>query len=76
MTKRFKKRAEADMGLIFTSYNLRRLINILGIKALGEYMKALAVIFYSFFSAIRLNIRHFKRGYFFGRFLSRFLRIS
>ena len=31
MTKKFKKRASSDVGFIFTAYNLRRLINIIGV---------------------------------------------
>jgi len=30
MTKQFIERAAADVGLIFTAYNLRRLFNLLG----------------------------------------------
>jgi len=45
MTKRYKQRAEADVGLIFTAYNLRRIFNILGAQALQEYLRALLVLF-------------------------------
>ena len=38
MTKKGMKRASSDVGLIMTSYNLRRLINLVGIKALMEFM--------------------------------------
>jgi len=65
MTKKFMTRAEADLGLILSSYYLRRLINILGIKVLGEYLKALALVIYSFFSTLKLNISHFKSSWFF-----------
>ena len=68
MTKKFITRAEADMGLIFSAYNLRRLINILGIKVLGDYLRALALIFHSLFMALRLKTSHFKATYYFGRF--------
>lgn len=37
MTKKYIERATADVGLIFSCYNLRRLISILGIPALIEY---------------------------------------
>ncbi len=40
MTKKGIKRASADVGLVFISYNLRRLINILGAKAFGEWLAA------------------------------------
>ena len=34
MTKKGKKRASADVGLIFIAYNLRRIINIIGVDEL------------------------------------------
>ena len=37
MTKRTMKRASADVGLIFTAYNLRRIFNIIGIEVLRKY---------------------------------------
>jgi len=37
MTKRTMKRASADVGLIFTAYNLRRILNIIGIEALRKF---------------------------------------
>ena len=46
MTKKYKKRAEADVGLIFTAYNLRRLINILGIDVLQRYMRTTIFFFF------------------------------
>ena len=39
ITKKGKPRASADIGLMFIAYNLRRIINILGINALKEYLK-------------------------------------
>ncbi len=36
ITKKYIKRATADVGLIFSCYNIKRLINILGIDALIE----------------------------------------
>ena len=41
LTKKGKNRAEAEMGLMFTAYNLRRLFNILGKDAFREYLKSL-----------------------------------
>jgi transposase len=40
MTKKKKKHASADVGFIFAAYNLKRLINIIGIKQFMEYLKA------------------------------------
>lgn len=48
MTKKYIKRAQADVGLIFIAYNLRRLINIIGLEKLKNYLVAsLAIIFLS-----------------------------
>ena len=37
MTKKGIKRASADVGLIMTAYNLRRLINIIGVETLMKW---------------------------------------
>jgi transposase len=39
MTKKSVKRACADVGLMMTAYNLRRIINILGLERLKKYLK-------------------------------------
>ena len=39
ITKKYIQRAEADFGFIMTAYNLRRIINIIGARNLGKYMK-------------------------------------
>ena len=36
LTKKGKKRASADVGFIFSAYNLKRIINLIGHKALQE----------------------------------------
>ena len=46
-TKRGLKRASADVGLMFTALNLRRLINIVDKNALKEYLKELALLFFA-----------------------------
>lgn len=48
------------MGFMFTAYNLSRIINILGFKALHDYLKE--VVFYSFakFIALKLKIPDFE----------------
>jgi len=40
MTKKNLKRASSDVGFMMTAYNLRRIMNILGIKRLGEYLES------------------------------------
>lgn len=44
MTKRSKKRAGADAGLIFTAFNLRRIMNILDKELLKKFLEDLAPI--------------------------------
>lgn len=53
VTKKGINRASADVGFILTAYNLRRLINILGMEKLREYMK-------SIFQYFRLKIKQFQ----------------
>ena len=53
MTKKTKERASADVGLIFIAYNLRRLVNIIGIDKFREYLMS---IIKSFISMILHNI--------------------
>lgn len=59
-TKRGLKRASADVGLMFTAYNLRRLMNILDKNVLKAYLERLGLLcsrktaLANLFSAIRL----------------------
>ena len=41
LTKKYKQRAEADVGLMFVAYNLRRMINILGKDVFKKYLRIL-----------------------------------
>jgi hypothetical protein len=41
ITKRGMARASSDVGLMFTAYNLRRIINIIGFDAFKKYMEVL-----------------------------------
>jgi len=45
LTKKGKKRASADVGLMFIAYNFRRIINIIGENVLKQYLAALALLF-------------------------------
>lgn len=60
MTKKYMHRASADVGLIMTAYNLRRIINILGIKKLKEYMEMVAKAIFHIFESIRTIRNVFK----------------
>jgi len=68
MTKKFKHRAEADVGLIFTAYNLRRLISIIGIETLIEYLELFVSLIFSYLDQNRLKISQYKRFVFLIRF--------
>jgi len=45
MTKKTMKRASADVGLIFSAYNLKRIFNIISQEALKKYLKGIFSIF-------------------------------
>jgi transposase len=50
LTKRGIDRAESDVGLMFTAYNLRRIINIIGVDMLKKYLESmLSNVFYIFY---------------------------
>lgn len=54
MTKKTIKHASADVGLIFTAYNLRRIFNLIDTNVLKQYLKTLSLyllIVKSFFKA-------------------------
>ncbi len=60
MTKKGKKRASADVGFIFTAYNLRRIMNILGVNALQKFFQELVPLFFTIMTsakAISVRIR-------------------
>jgi len=66
ITKKYKKRAEADVGLMFVAYNLRRIINILGKDVFKAYLKVLAFPFSLVFPRIRAILSRFKESVFAG----------
>lgn len=45
MTKKTIKHASADVGLIFTAFNLKRIFNIIDLDLLKKYLKVLAYFF-------------------------------
>lgn len=51
MTKRGIKRASADVGLIFTAFNLRRIINIVDKNVLIKFLKELAFLLIGIFTS-------------------------
>ena len=63
-TKKYKQRASADVGLMFTAYNLRRIFNILGQKTLIEYLERIAFNILRINCYIRFNSSRFKTSNF------------
>jgi transposase len=61
MTKKTIKRASADVGLMFTAFNLRRLINIIGKNEFKKYIEGLVLSYFAvidLYRSISSNIRH------------------
>jgi transposase len=52
LTKKGMERASADVGLMFIAYNLRRIVNILPMEQLKEYLRVLSSSFLSHFKRI------------------------
>ncbi len=64
LTKKGMKRASADVGLMFTAYNLRRIINILGKDNLKEYLRILVFCFVFVIGHIRAVLSRFGESFF------------
>lgn len=73
MTKKGIERASADVGLIFIAYNLRRLINLVGIENLGSCLSELLSIFLALITALRLKNSQCKPSNFSNTIQPRFL---
>ncbi len=54
ITKKYIERAEADFGFIMTAYNLRRIINIVGMKRLKQYLASIFSYLCSIFDRFKL----------------------
>ncbi len=57
LTKKYIKRAEADVGLIFTAYNLRRIMNIINKDLLKAYLRTLVLAFITVITRIKGKLR-------------------
>lgn len=75
LTKRGIKKASADVGLMFTAYNLRRIFNILGKEDLVNYLKNIAFAFIWIFQQIRLHFVRFSASNFQSRINVQFIRV-
>ena len=56
LTKKGINRASADVGLIMVAYNLRRIINIVGLNELKNYLKEVISFILQKIDSLRLNI--------------------
>lgn len=61
MTKKSIKHASADVGLIFTSYNLRRIFNLIDQNELKKFLRELAFLILTLTSHFQLLWRTFIR---------------
>jgi hypothetical protein len=52
LTKKGMERASADVGFMFIAYNLRRIVNILTLDRLKEYLRILSCSFSNHFKRI------------------------
>lgn len=57
ITKKYMQRAEADFGLIMTAYNLKRIVNVIGISTLLAYLRDILACFYSNNASFKLYLR-------------------
>ena len=61
-TKKGIQRAGADVGLMFTAYNLRRLINIIDKNLLKKFLRNLCLLFFiemTLLKVIKTTLKHF-----------------
>jgi transposase len=58
ITKKYIERAEADFGFIMTAYNLRRIINIIGMHKLGKYLESIFRLFCFKINLFKLFLNH------------------
>ena len=57
MTKKTIKHASADVGLIFTAFNLRRIINLIDPNLIKKYLKLLWLTFLSYFDPFKAVLK-------------------
>jgi len=61
LTKKGMERASADVGFMFTAYNLRRLINIIGQENFKEYLKKVLFAVFSSYLPIWCQVKKMQR---------------
>jgi len=76
LTKQGMERASSDVGFIFISYNLRRIINILGFKRFKKYLEILVFNILKIINNIRLKIINFNESHFLRKLYSKYFYLS
>ena len=76
MTKKYKKRAEADVGLMFVAYNLRRIFNILDQNTIREYLKIVMDCLLLITDLLKDKLRYFPRLKYLNKFYRSFINTS
>ncbi len=59
MTKKTIKHASADVGLIFTAYNLRRIFNLIDTNVLKQYLNTLSLLLWTIKSIFKAFLASF-----------------
>jgi len=72
MTKKTIKRAEADVGLIVTAYNLSRIINIISVKTLMAYLTEVLLIIFAQKGLFAVKTNQYKLPKFWKRIINIF----
>jgi hypothetical protein len=64
LTKKGINRASSDVGFMFNAYNLKRIVNIIGIDKFREYLKIFALLFFDIFYVFCPKISFFKPSFY------------
>jgi len=76
ITKKGIRRASADVGLMFTAYNLRRIINIVGLEKLKSYLREVLSQIFGYIMVLILQIKPLKPSNFFNKIIRHFRLLS
>ena len=75
LTKKYKKRASADVGLMFVAYNIRRIINIIGKDEFKKYLEVLVLFVLSIYRQIWAGISQFNKGKFYYKIFTYYFKV-
>ena len=75
LTKKGKKRASADVGLMFVAYNIRRIMNILGKDELKKYLEVLILLILAIYCQKWAKLSRFNISIFFNKIFTDFYKV-